>query len=260
MLDIIFLGTGGAVATETRDNTALLLQSHEDLVMVDCPGSVTRKIKSLGLDPRHVRSVLITHVHPDHIYGLPSFVHNLMLDDLCIRLYGSDTAIRTCRKLLDLFNLQKDSIRCRIEFVTLASGDIFEAAPGLECQALRVPHHDSSLAFFWRSPGRDKRVAYSGDTPLYPPLFERAKGADTLIHDCSVPSRYFMEYPFMPRMHTNALELGGMAQQAEVKRLIPCHFFGELDYELSEISEEIRQHYSGELIVPRDCMRVACEE
>ncbi len=260
MLDIIFLGTGGAVATETRDNTALLLQSHEDLVLVDCPGSVTRKIKSLGLDPRHVRAVLITHIHPDHIYGLPSFVHNLMLDDLCIRLYGSDTALKTCRKLLDLFNLQKESVRCRIEFVTLASGDSFEVLPGLKCQVLRVPHHESSLAFFWRSPNLDKCVVYSGDTPLYPPLFDQAVGAETLIHDCSVPSRYFMEYPFMPCMHTNALELGRWAQQAEIKRLIPCHFFGELDFELSEISAEIKQNFSGELIVPQDLLRVTCEE
>jgi ribonuclease Z len=260
MLDIFFLGTGGAVATETRDNTALLLQSHEDLVLVDCPGSVTRKIKSVGLDPRQVHAVLITHVHPDHIYGLPSFVHNLMLDDLSIRLYGSEIAIQTCQKLLDLFNLQKDSIRCRIEFVSLASGDHFEAAPGVECQALHVPHHESSLAFLWRSPLLNKRVLYSGDTPLHPPFFELAAGTDTLIHDCSVPSRYFLEYPFMPRMHTNALELGRMAQQAEVKRLIPCHFFGELAYDISEISAEIRQHYSGELIIPQDLMRVACEE
>jgi ribonuclease BN (tRNA processing enzyme) len=103
-------------------------------------------------------------------------------------------------------------------------------------------------------------VLYSGDTPLHPPFFELAAGTDTLIHDCSVPSRYFLEYPFMPRMHTNALELGRMAQQAEVKRLIPCHFFGELAYDISEISAEIRQHYSGELIIPQDLMRVACEE
>lgn len=258
-MDIIFLGTGGAVATETRDNTSLLLQSQQDLFLVDCPGSVTRKIKSVGLDPRQVRAILITHIHPDHIYGLPSFVHNLMLDDLCIRLYGSSIAIQTCQKLLDLFDLQKESIRCRLEFVILESGDLFDMIPGFTCQALRVPHHESSLAFLWHSPCQDKRVLYSGDTPQHPSLFEWAAGADTLIHDCSVPSRYFLEYPFLPRMHTNALDLGRLAQQAEIKQLIPCHFFGELDYDMSEISAEIRQHFTGDLIIPQDFLRVSCE-
>ena len=116
MSELYFLGTGGAAATEERDNTALLLHHERSLVLVDCPGSVTRKIKTLGLDPRRVRAIQVTHVHPDHIYGLPSFVHSLMLADLRIPLYGSRETIRFCRELLELYGLLDESIRCRIEF------------------------------------------------------------------------------------------------------------------------------------------------
>ena len=150
MNEIIFLRTGGAAATVERDNTALLLRRGEDLILVDCPGSVTRKLKRLDLDPRQIRSLLVTHVHPDHIYGLPSLVHSLMLDDLVIRILGSGESMRFCRRLLDLFHLRSEAIRCRVRFETLTSGDNFEAAPGLEGRALAVPHHDSSLAFSWR--------------------------------------------------------------------------------------------------------------
>ena len=69
MNEIIFLGTGGASATPERDNTSLLLRRDENLILVDCPGSVTRKIKSLGLDPRNLCALHITHEHPDHKSG-----------------------------------------------------------------------------------------------------------------------------------------------------------------------------------------------
>jgi ribonuclease Z len=256
MSELYFLGTGGAVATEARDNTALLLHHGQDLALVDCPGSVTRKIKTLGLDPRAVCVIQVTHVHPDHIYGLPSFVHSLMLADLRIRLFAAEESIHFCRELLGLYGLQDESIRCRIEFRAVGSGDRFEPLPGVECQAFHVPHKESSLAFAWSFPENGKTLLYSGDTPIFTPLFKQAAGVDTLIHDCSVPSRYFQEYPFLPSMHTNALDLGRMAQEARIKRLIPCHFFGELDFDMDEIALEIREHYKGDLVIPRDLMRV----
>ncbi len=256
MSELYFLGTGGAAATEERDNTALLLKHGPDLVLVDCPGSVTRKIKTLGLSPRSVCAIQVTHVHPDHIYGLPSFVHSLMLADLRIRLFGSEGSVRFCRELLELYGLQDESIRCRIEFRAVGSGELFEPLPGVECRAFHVPHKESSLAFAWRFQETGKILFYSGDTPLFAPLFEEAAGVDTLIHDCSVPSRYFQEYPFLPSMHTNALDLGRLAQDAGVKRLIPCHFFGELDYEIEEIHQEIRENYRGDIVIPKDLMRI----
>lgn len=259
MSEIIFLGTGGAAATLERDNTSLLLRHDEDLILVDCPGSVTRKIKSLGLDPRNLRALQITHIHPDHIYGLPSLIHSLMLDDMVLRVYGSEESLRFCRDLLDLFRLREDAVRCRCDFIPRESESRFEVLPGVTCRAFPVPHKDSSLAFHWRFEAADKDVIYSGDTPLHPPLFKRAAGIDALIHDCSVPSRFIEEYPFLPRMHTSALDLGRMAQGARAKTLIPCHFFGELPYDMDEVISEIRRWYQGELLIPEDLMRLELE-
>ncbi len=255
-IEIGFLGTGGAVATQERDNTALVIRYDTDLFLIDCPGAVFQKFKRMGMDPRRVTSILVTHVHPDHIYGLPILIHSLMLDEMCIRLYASEESIRFCRDLLELYQLQSDKIKCRLEFVSVGHGDRFLLAPGLECQAMHVPHKAASLAFFLDFLDRGRTVVYSGDSPLHPPLFKAAAGSDLLIHDCSIPSRLAGQYEFLLQMHTHALDLGSFAQQARVKRLAPVHFFGELDYSLAEIETEIRRHYSGELIMPRDLQRI----
>jgi ribonuclease Z len=41
-----------------------------------------------------------------------------------------------------------------------------------------------------------------------------------------------------------------------VKSLIPCHFFGELDFDLQEIEGEIKEHFQGKLVIPGDFDKV----
>lgn len=257
MTELCFLGTGGSVATEERDNTSFLLSHERRLILIDCPGGVLQKIKRLNFDPRKVNSILVTHIHPDHVYGLPSFVHSLMLDECLISLYGSDETVIFCRKLLDLFHLQDEKIKTRIDFVSLKPDQIFDLIDSVKCTSLKVSHSTSSLAFHFYFDRDKKELVYSGDTPSDPLLFQEAARKDYLIHDCSAPSRFFKKDPSLSKMHTNSLELGYFSQRSGVKCLIPCHFFGELEFSLSEIEKEIRSSYKGELIIPEDFERIA---
>jgi ribonuclease Z len=257
MADIRFLGTGGAVPSAERDNMSFLLTHGEGSVLVDCPGGAFAKIKALGLDPRSVGHIAVTHIHPDHVYGLPAFIHSLMLDEGEVVLWGSAETVAFCGRLLDLFGLRGGKILRRVVFRTLETGGRAELGPGSALSALGVPHHPSSLAFRFELAPEGKTVAYSGDTPAHPPLFDWAAGCDALIHDCSVPSRCFGEFPALARMHTNALDLGRLSGRAGVRLLVPGHFFGEVAFDLSEIEDEIRRGYAGRLVIPADLMTIA---
>jgi len=256
MIELIFLGTGGSVATCERDNTSFLIRLDQKIVLVDCPGSLVQKIKKLNLNPFEVNSILVTHIHPDHIYGLPSFIHSLMLYEGRIRILGSEETIHFCRKLLDLFELQDKEIKIRVDFIPLEPGVNFQLSDSLEVTSLRVSHSESSLAYNFRFKEGKKELIYSGDTSPNPFLFQEAEGKDYLIHDCSAPSRFFIQYPSLSTMHTHSLELGKISQKAGVKCLIPCHFFGEVEFSLSEIEGEIRRNYKGRLIIPKDFERI----
>lgn len=252
MGELCFLGTGGSVSTEDRDNTSFLLRTKYELVLVDCPGSVIQKIKRSNADPRNVGSLIVTHIHPDHIYGLPSLVHSMMLDECSINIYGSELSIDFCARLLDLFHLRDEKIKYRVNFIPVAEGETRPLSSGLRCSFCKVPHSPSSLAVHFQMKEEDLSVIYSGDTPAFPDLFQWAENTDYMIHDCSAPSRYFKKYPQLNSMHTDSLTLGKMAQKAGVNHLVPCHFFGELDFSLEEIVEEITQEYRGSLIMPED--------
>jgi ribonuclease BN (tRNA processing enzyme) len=257
MTEICFLGTAGSVATVERDNTSFLINGDEALILVDCPGSVIQKIKKLDFDPRKIDSILLTHIHPDHVYGLPSYVHSLMLEECLVRLFGSEETVLFCQSLLDLFHLRDKDIRTQIEFFPMKEGESFELAGSIELTSLRVPHSPQSLAYHFYFKKEKKELIYSGDTPPCSSLFKEAEKIDCLIHDCSAPSRFFKKYPSLYTMHTNSLELGKLSQNAGVKCLIPCHFFGELEFSLSEIEQEIRENYKGRLIIPKDFDRIS---
>ena len=256
MHDLLFIGTGGSVATEDRDNTSFLLVGHDTVAMIDCPGSVVQKLKKAQVNPRKVHSLLVTHIHPDHIYGLPSLIHSLMLDECLINLYGSAESVDFCRNLLDLFHLRDEKIKTRVDFIPLDPGQDFQLTESLRCTSFEVPHSSSSLAFHFRFEREKKELFYSGDTPLEPLLFKQAEGKDYLIHDCSAPSRFFKMYPSLHEMHTHSLDLGSHSQSSSIKCLIPCHFFGELEFSLSEIENEIRENYKGKLIIPNDYEKI----
>jgi ribonuclease Z len=256
MIELLFLGTGGWVATKERDNTSFLIDTDKELFLIDCPGSVIQKIKKLERDPSNVSSLFITHIHPDHVYGLPSFVHSLMFEERIIKLFGSRQTIDFCAEILDLFKLRHSRIQIEIQLIPLYPGEDIQLTDSILCSPLEVSHHSSSLAYCFQFQREDKKLFYSGDTSLHAPLFHRASEVDFFIHECSAPQRYFKEYPMLYSIHSNSYELGKLAQENQVRCLIPCHFFGDLDFNVADMEEEIRNNFKGKLIIPEDLQRL----
>jgi ribonuclease Z len=260
MRKLVFIGTGGSVATEERDNTSFLLLNQDTAVLIDCPGCVIQKLKKVAVDPRLVHSIIVTHIHPDHIYGLPSLIHSLMLEERVIEILGSELSVNFCADLLDLFNLRSEKVKCHVNFIPVVEGENYRISPDLNCVFHKVPHSPSSMAVGFRDMKDRRELLYSGDTPRFPQLLKRERNIDCLIHDCSAPSRIFKEYPSLYAMHTDSLTLGELAHEAGIEHLVPCHFFGEIEFSISEIESEIRKNFRGKLTIPEDFCRIPLKD
>lgn len=76
-MEIQFLGTGAGVPSKGRNVTSIalkLLDEINEVWLFDCGEGTQQQILNTHIRPRKVSKIFITHMHGDHIFGLPGFL------------------------------------------------------------------------------------------------------------------------------------------------------------------------------------------
>lgn len=74
MLDICMLGTGGGMPVPERFLSAALIRYQGRKILIDCGEGTQVSMKILGWGFKTIDAICITHVHGDHIIGLPGLL------------------------------------------------------------------------------------------------------------------------------------------------------------------------------------------
>ncbi|EKN69701.1 ribonuclease Z [Neobacillus bataviensis LMG 21833] len=76
-MDIFFLGTGAGMPAKLRNVTSIALKLLEErgaVWLVDAGEATQHQILHTSIKPRRIEKIFITHLHGDHIYGLPGLL------------------------------------------------------------------------------------------------------------------------------------------------------------------------------------------
>ncbi|WP_262314551.1 ribonuclease Z [Lacticaseibacillus parakribbianus] len=76
-MELLFLGTGAGSPSKTRNVSSLalkLLDERNEVWLFDCGEGTQHQILKTNIRPRKVTKIFITHLHGDHIFGLPGFL------------------------------------------------------------------------------------------------------------------------------------------------------------------------------------------
>ncbi len=79
-VEVFFLGSGSAIPTPLRWHPSVLVRDWiGNHILLDAGEGVQLKMRSLGLSPSKINSIIITHPHGDHINGLAGLLMTMSL-------------------------------------------------------------------------------------------------------------------------------------------------------------------------------------
>ena len=89
-IKIIFLGTSGSLPTNDRSLPSIVIQREGEILMFDCGEGTQRQMMRSGIGFNRRMTVFITHMHGDHVLGLPGMIQTMSLlgRDKPLRIYG----------------------------------------------------------------------------------------------------------------------------------------------------------------------------
>ncbi len=293
---ITMLGTGAALPDPDRCHTAILLTlANGRHILLDCGHGATRQLMRVDVNPADVKTLLLTHLHHDHVCELPFFaISSWMLGrygalaihgpagtkSLVGHLFegGAFDADIKARAAYPARQANIEAIRPHV--VEYEAGLVFQDHD-IKVSAEAVDHipPDISPCFGFRIEADGKTVVFSGDTKPCDGIARLAQAADLLIHDCTFTNA-FIEHRKKTGVgtfaHTSPADLGRLAVRANVKSVVATHI-GHVDslspvlkraaakhmpvelmglHQIDEFVRQIRVNYDGPLQIARDLMRI----
>ena len=73
-LKVVFLGTGAAIPSLRRGLPSLAILREGEIFLCDCGEGTQLRLLQAGLPPSRVSTIFVSHLHGDHIFGLPGFL------------------------------------------------------------------------------------------------------------------------------------------------------------------------------------------
>jgi ribonuclease BN (tRNA processing enzyme) len=285
---IVTLGTmAGPMASPVRSQPATLLQWPGGMILVDAGDGAVDQLARAGIDPVPLKSVVITHIHADHVGGLFALLtRRYQLMDPPITIYGPPgtkamvagliaamAPLRLTSPALPDAPLRDPAVSVKV--VELGDGDEL-TIEGVRVRAAANTHYLSgnhapdpasaqSLSLRFELPGRS--VVLTGDTGPSERLVELARGADVLVSsildlDAAVatirasrpnapPAFFEAARAHFAQHHLSPEAAGKLAQAAGVKRVIFTHI-GITPARMKTAMAELARTWRGPAVFARD--------
>ncbi|KNC92250.1 ribonuclease Z [Trabulsiella odontotermitis] len=187
-MELIFLGTSAGVPTRTRNMTSIILNLQQPTVaetwLFDCGEGTQHQFLKTDLHPGKLNKIFITHLHGDHLFGLPGLLcsRSMQGNSLPLTLYGPKGLKEFVEVALRLSGSWTDY---PLTVEEISAGQVFSdqhftvtACPldhPLECYGYRIEEHDK--------PGTLNAAALMEDGVPPGPLFQLLKQGQTVTLD-----------------------------------------------------------------------------
>ena len=234
-----------------RRQSCIVVEAGGETLVFDLGSGAVRGMVRAGLAPSAVDRVFFTHFHPDHTVDAANLLFTIN--------YGVEE-----KRGRPLHVAGPVPFRHFWDSVLAAWGDWMsgdypthvselprEGAAPLDlpgCRLSWAPTQHSPESIAYRLDGPDGAFVFTGDTEYSASVVGLARGAHTLLIECTAPD----EDP-LPN-HLTPSGAARIAREAGVGRVVLTHLYPAVDDEL--LPSRVRKGYGGEVLVAEDGLRL----
>jgi ribonuclease Z len=144
-LTVTFLGTSAAVPTTDRGLPAVALKREGEVVLMDCGEGVQRRVLSESVGLGGDMTILITHLHGDHVTGLLGLLQTMSLAQRRkpLNIVGPAKLLRWLEVTSELLHI---GLTFPIRFSAARPGVVLRTA-GFRVRAARATHSVEAFSY-----------------------------------------------------------------------------------------------------------------
>jgi ribonuclease BN (tRNA processing enzyme) len=246
-MDITVVGSGTVVPRLERRQSCVVVETGGETLVFDLGSGAVRGMLRAGLDPFTVDRVFFTHFHPDHTSDVVPLLFSMKYGaqeernrSLC--LSGPKPFERFWSSVTEAWGewMVGDYPLEVSELPHVCPSPL--RLPGVSLSWAPAEHRPESIAY--RLDGEGGAFAYTGDTEYSESVVDLARGAHTMLVECSFPD----ESPVQG--HLTPGGVARMASEAGVGRVVLTHLYPAA--EGLDLPTEVGRGYGGEVVVARD--------
>ena len=273
---VTLLGTSSPSPSIERFGMSTLVEAGEHRLLFDCGRGAIQRLLQLGPDYPRVDRLFLTHLHSDHIVGIPDLWLTawIMGRRTAFKVWGPEGTVDMMGHLEKAYEADIH-IRRDLDELLPQSGIDIEAqdiAEGFKYTlgdvrvvVFDVDHRPVTPAFGYRIEYKGKVVVLSGDTRPCDNLVKYAQGADLLIHEIIAPEAFLKRATQMTEHHrqaviehhTTPMQAGEIFSRINPKLAVYSHVIGgPIPGYGEEILDGTASTYSGEVAIGYDLTRI----
>jgi ribonuclease BN (tRNA processing enzyme) len=203
------------------------------------------------LDPFAVDRIFFTHFHPDHTVDVVPLLFGINYGaegkrSRSLYVTGPEPFGHFWGSVMDVWGEWMAG-----DYPTLVSELSHECPSPLDLSGCRLSwapaeHRPESIAY--RLDADSGAFVYTGDTEYSESVVELARGAHTLLIECSFPDNAPVPG------HLTPSGVAQVAREAGVRRVVLTHLYPAVDDDL--VASEVGRGYDGEVVVAEDGLRL----
>jgi ribonuclease Z len=274
VITVTLLGTGTPQPIMERFGPSILVRAGGQSLLFDAGRGCLQRLRQIDLSYDKINALFFTHLHSDHIVGLPDLWLTGWLISrrkVPLNVFGPAGTADMIKYLQMAYaydiKIREEDDKATKEGSTLLVTEIQQGIiydkEGVKVIAFEVDHYPVLPAFGYRIEYNGHSVVLSGDTRYSENLIKFAKGTDLLIHEVAIApdtlSKSDSRYNIMAH-HSTPEQTARVFNEVKPKLAVYSHIVKLYGMTEQEILRRAKANYSGPIIMGEDLMSFSIDD